>query len=73
MLVITFEPFRAFYNTLGTSKSKKSRFDLLQEANISKDTANRIWYDGNVSLEIVNRLCQTYGLQLHEVITYVEE
>lgn len=71
--MITFAPFRAFFEqAIKADGNKMSRLDLKAETKLSNDTISRIFNDGNVTTETIDRLCRTYHLQLHEVIGFTD-
>lgn len=72
--MITFEPFREWYNQQMDGSRKKRRLDLLNECNMSPTTAQKIWSDKlPVRTDVIDKLCDVYGLRVDQVIKFVKE
>lgn len=67
--MISFRPFRQwFFSTPG-----RKRMELIDDIGLHSSTATKVWNDGNVTLDTVNRICRHYKLNLHQVIEYIPD
>nr|WP_281257770.1 helix-turn-helix transcriptional regulator [Paenibacillus donghaensis] len=44
------------------------KMDFIAKVGISPTTASKLWKDGYVSLEVLDRICEVYDLELSEVV-----
>lgn len=61
--MISYEPFRIF-----AMRSGKKRSDFMAECGFSKTTWEKIRNDKNVGVDILEKICVTYGLKIEEVV-----
>lgn len=64
--MLTFEPFRIWFITKHPTRKKG---DFLKETGFSPSTSSKVWNDKfPVSSDVIDRICETYNLEVHEVI-----
>lgn len=67
---ISFAPFRAWYVNEHPTGQKQ---DMIKELNTSWKTVSKIWGDKlPVRTDVIEKICNTYGLTLDQVITLKE-
>ncbi|GGE28286.1 hypothetical protein GCM10011571_32980 [Marinithermofilum abyssi] len=65
-MALTFEPFRVWFVKHHPTRRK---MDFQKETQFSPQTAAKVWEDRfPVRSDVIDRLCETYDLEVHEVI-----
>lgn len=63
-MALTFEPFRIYF-----VKTKRDKMELIEKVGFSPKTAAKVWNDRfPIRSDVIDRLCETYDLEVHEVI-----
>jgi len=71
---LTFEPFRQWFAQQKDGSRPKRKTDLYSECGFSSNTCGKIWNDRfPVRSEVIEKLCQVYGLRIEQVIEYRED
>lgn len=66
--MLSFAPFRSWFVT---KHPTGKRMDFQKETGFSPSTAAKVWADKlPVKSDIIDRICETYNLQVNEVIKY---
>jgi DNA-binding Xre family transcriptional regulator len=69
MQMLTFEPFRIWYD-----RQKKKKTDMYTECGFAPGTVAKIFSDGfPVRSDVIETICRVYGLRVEQVIEYREE
>lgn len=67
--MLSFEPLRIFF-----VKKKIDKMDLVKKVHLSPTTVSKIWNDRfPVRSDVIDRICDFYDLEVHEVIKRVKE
>ena len=66
--MISYEPVR-----LKLVKEKIKRMEFTQAVGISSATASRLFNDAPVSLDVIDRVCSTYGWDITDVVEHIKE
>lgn len=61
--MISFKPLRMWMAGEGKEKT-----DLAKDLGLNARTYQRIWKDGNVTTETIDRICEHYNLPIEEVV-----
>jgi len=65
---LTFEPFHVWW-TINKGPNRKMEFQ--KETGFSPQTAAKVWNDRfPVRSDIIDTICETYGLEVHQIIKY---
>lgn len=65
-MALSFEPFRVWFVTKHPTGKKG---DLEKETGFSPVTVAKVWHDRfPIRSDVIERLCETYDLEVHEVI-----
>jgi hypothetical protein len=68
--MLTFEPFRVWFIKNHPTRDK---MDFIKETGFAPRTASKVWKDRfPVRSDVIDRICETYGLHVHEVIERIE-
>jgi DNA-binding Xre family transcriptional regulator len=66
---LTFEPFRIWYD-----RQRKKKTDMYAECGFAPATVAKIFSDGfPVRTDVIERICDVYGLRVEQVIEYRED
>ncbi|MDH6674939.1 DNA-binding Xre family transcriptional regulator [Paenibacillus sp. LBL] len=72
--MITFKPFRDWYDSQMDGSRKKRRGDFLKECQVTPTRAQKIWEDRMpVKTDIIDKICEVYGLKVEQVIAFKHE
>lgn len=63
--MISYEPLRVLLVRRNIKK-----MDFLQEVGLSPTTAAKLWKDKYVALEVIDRICDVYGVELSDVMVH---
>lgn len=66
--MISYKPFQKLLIDRDIKKQ-----DLMKEANISSATMAKLNTNQYISLEIIDKLCKTLGVQPGDLVEYIEE
>lgn len=61
--MISFKPLRMWMAGEGKEKT-----DLAKDLGLNARTYQRIWKDGNVTTETIDRICEHYNLPIEKVV-----
>ncbi|WP_037463946.1 helix-turn-helix domain-containing protein [Shimazuella kribbensis] len=61
--MISFKPLRIWMAGQGKEKT-----DLAKDLGLNARTYQRIWKDGNVTTETIDRICECYNLPIEKVV-----
>jgi DNA-binding Xre family transcriptional regulator len=67
--MISFKPFRQWFVT----DPKRMKRELTENAGINPRTLSKVWNDGNVTLDTVDKICSYYSLPIQQVIEFVPQ
>jgi DNA-binding Xre family transcriptional regulator len=62
---INFAPFRRWFYTYHPTQKRQ---DFQKETGLAPSTCSKIWNDRDCKLSTVDRICETYNLDLDQVI-----
>ncbi|MBY9080967.1 helix-turn-helix transcriptional regulator [Paenibacillus sp. HN-1] len=66
--MITYEPLRILL-----VKRSIKKMDFIAKVGISPTTAAKLWNDGYVSLEVLDRICEAYDVEISDVVRRKKE
>ncbi|GKS15077.1 hypothetical protein YDYSY3_60770 [Paenibacillus chitinolyticus] len=69
--MLTFEPFRIWYDRQRSGNQKKKKTDMYEECGFAPRTVAKIFKDEfPVRSDVLETICRVYGLRIEQVISY---